>query len=384
MALGAASAQAGDRAGVVAASGGVEAAGATLELRFAGRPAPPHRLGALTDPPRLALDFDGARAFSPELDPPAPPVRALRWGLAAPGVSRLIVELDPPALPARPRASREPGGDGRLAFDLRPADAAVFAAFAEAAPAPEASAAAAPPAPVGPMVVAIDPGHGGIDPGAARGDLREKDVTLAFAFELAQALREAGFAPMLTREADVFARLGTRVARARAAGASALLSIHADALGEGAGAASGVSVYTLSAQASDAEAALLAERENQVDRLEGGALLGDGADLAQALIDLVRRETQSASQALGAALVAEIGARAPLLSGRPLRSAGFRVLKAPDIPSALIELGFLSSATDRARLSDPDWRARVAAGIAEALKRWRDAGAAAAQQAGAD
>lgn len=386
-------------AGAVEAGGAVSArsvaatadAAARLELRFGRRPAPPHRLGALADPPRLALDFPGAPpdALAGELPPTfSSPVRALRWGLAAPGVGRLVVELETPALPVRPRAWRDASGDGWLSLDLVATDDASFAAFAEAAPAQSPRAAAAPPA-GGAMVVALDPGHGGVDPGAVRGGLREKDVTLAFARELAEALRAEGFAPVLTRDDDAFARLGARVARAREAGAAALLSIHADALGPGSGEASGVSVYTLSAEATDAETALLAARENQVDRLAGGALLGDGADLAQALIDLVQRDTTAASRSLGDALIAEMGARVALLSGRPLRAAGFRVLKAPDIPSALIELGFLSSAQDRARLTDPAWRAEAAAGIAAALRRWRDArptgaGDALAQQRAAD
>ncbi len=356
-------------AGVIEAALQTRRDGARLTVTFPQAEAPHRRIAAFDKPPRIVLDIEGAQ-WRLRRDARGR-TAGLRFGLVSPGWSRLIVDLDAPALPRRVETASE-AGRTVLTLDLAETDADTFAAFAAMAPARAPDGASPTRNPGARFVVAIDPGHGGVDPGAVRDGLREKDLTLDFARDLARALEAQNFATALTRSADVFVSLPERVARARRAGAGAFLSIHADALAPGSGAASGASVYTLSAQASDAEAALLASRENQVDRLAGGPLVDTGQDLARTLIELVQRDTMAASQALGATLIAELGARTKLLSGRPLRSAGFRVLKAPDIPSALIELGFLSSAEDRARLRDPAWRAVAAEGIAAAVRRWAD------------
>lgn len=322
----------------------------------------------LDDPPRVMVDLPALRW--PDLaSPRGGLVAGLRWGLAGPGRGRLVIDLAAPATVSGP--VRRVGGEGAvLEFQLMPASAAAFAALAardgavSAARRPGGSGRAAP-------MVVIDPGHGGRDPGAVVAGLREKDITLEVSRMLARALAERGFRVLLTRDADVFLSLAERVAAARRAGASLLLSIHADrAL---AGDASGASVYLLGAEPSDPEAAALAEQENA----EGGFAgidPAEGSDVTRLLSTLVRRETALESARLGPALVAALAARVPVLAGRPLRSAGFRVLKAPDVPSALIELGFMSSAADRARLTDPAWRAEAVAALADGVEAWAGGG----------
>jgi N-acetylmuramoyl-L-alanine amidase len=312
----------------------------------------------LDDPPRVVADFPGARLALPPTAG-AGLVTRLRHGLGAPGRARLVLDLAAPAAVSLRR-------DGAaLTLRLTATDAARFRAGA-GWPAGLGPAFALPPGAARPTV-AIDPGHGGADPGAIRGGVREKDVTLAFSRDLAARLRAEGFAVALTRDADVFVPLTERVARARDAGADLFLSIHADALPRDA--ASGVSIYTLSGAASDAEAEALARRENRADAAAGGAFAGEDPDVAAALIDLVRHETLAEGERMARALLAALP-RDDLLSGRPHRSAAFRVLKAPEMPSALIEIGFLSSARDRARFEDPAWRARAVSAITEAVTAW--------------
>ena len=345
----------------VALGGAADGAADRVTVTFDRAPA--FTLSTLNDPPRVVVDLPLTewRADPPAAGPGL--ARGVRFGLATPGRSRLVVDL---AGPARTSATLEPGADGvALTLTLRAQDAAAFAAGAAAAPPPPAAPQRAP-------IVAIDPGHGGIDPGAAQGGLIEKDVTLAHAQALRAALERAGLRVALTRDADVFLGLGARVALARAAGAEVLVSLHADAVPQPE--VAGVSIYTLSARASDADAAALAARENRAELVLEAAFPGVESDVAHLLAPQVRRETAQASARLGAALVAALSAQ-PLLPGRPLRAAGFQVLRAPDMPAALIELGFLSSPADRARLTDPAATVSTAQAVAAGLDAWADAAA---------
>jgi len=218
-------------------------------------------------------------------------------------------------------------------------------------------------------VVAIDPGHGGIDPGARRAGLVEKEIVLAMGRMLAERIRAApGLTPYLTRETDVFVPLGERIRRARAAGAHLFLSLHADALQWGE--ATGVSVYTLSRAGADSAADAFAERENRSNVLAGAELSGVGDDVTRLLIDLARRGATDQSVKLAGSLVSALGQGVDLLDTRPHRRGNFYVLKAPDLPSVLIELGFLTSAEDRARLRDPVWRERVIGQIVAGIRAW--------------
>lgn len=226
-------------------------------------------------------------------------------------------------------------------------------------------------APVPPRrVVVVDAGHGGKDPGAIspRGTL-EKTITLAFARELERQLRvHGGHKVVLTRHRDVFIPLRERVAIARGARADLFLSIHADMMPNPD--VSGLSVYTLSDEASDAEAAALAERENRADRRGGIGLAGQTPEAASILIDVVQRHTMNRSIEMASLLVSELRHVTPVLPVKPHRFAGFAVLKAPDVPSVLIELGYLSNAADEQRLRDGDHRRRLAAAIAAAVDRY--------------
>jgi N-acetylmuramoyl-L-alanine amidase len=215
-------------------------------------------------------------------------------------------------------------------------------------------------------VIALDPGHGGIDPGAiSPHGLYEKTITLATAHELAHLLDASGrYRPVPTRWRDNFVPLQERVAQARAAGAELFLSIHADALPDSA--MHGLSVYTLSEQASDREAAALASRENKDDFLPGMHLSRQPREIAAILFDLTRRRTNNRSLALAQAVVAALGREVPLLE-RPHRAAAFVVLTAPDIPSALVELGCLSNPGDERLLPQPAYQRRLARGLLHAV-----------------
>jgi N-acetylmuramoyl-L-alanine amidase len=215
-------------------------------------------------------------------------------------------------------------------------------------------------------VVVIDPGHGGQDPGAlSLHGAREKEITLTAARELREELKKLGrYRVLLTRERDVFIRLRHRIAIARAAGADLFVSLHADKIDNPE--VRGLSVYTLSEQASDAEAAALAEQENKADLLGGFKLIGETAEVADILIDLVQRDNMNQSAQVAALLVRELRAETLLLP-RTHRFAGFAVLKSPDVPSALIELGYLSNPTDERLLRSSKHRRRLASAIARAI-----------------
>ncbi len=215
-------------------------------------------------------------------------------------------------------------------------------------------------------LIMLDPGHGGVDPGCigATG-IYEKDIALSTAHELARQLGASGrFRVALTRSDDEYVPLTERVARARAANADLFMSIHADALPEEA--MRGASVFTLSEQASDKEAAALAARENKADLVAGVDLSRHAPEVSDILFDLARRETNNESIKLARDLVSELGQRVRLLN-HTHRSAGFAVLKAPDIPSALVEIGCLSNREEEALLQNPAYQRKLAAGLTQSV-----------------
>ena len=221
-------------------------------------------------------------------------------------------------------------------------------------------------------LVMLDPGHGGIDPGCiGASGTYEKNIALSTAHELARQLTATGrFRVELTRMDDEFVPLPERVERARAAGADLFLSIHADALPEEQ--MRGASVFTLSEQASDKEAAALAARENQSDELVGGVDLSHHApEVSDILLDLTRRETNNESIKLARDLVSELGQRVKLLN-HTHRSAGFVVLKAPDIPSALVEIGCLSNREEETLLQNLSYQRRIATGLVKSVNDFFD------------
>ncbi|NNE80223.1 MAG: N-acetylmuramoyl-L-alanine amidase [Silicimonas sp.] len=223
------------------------------------------------------------------------------------------------------------------------------------------------------MVVAIDPGHGGIDPGTEAGDMREADLMLAFAKRLREDLVRSGhFDVVLTREDDSFVPLETRLTLARQAKADVFLSLHADALTSDAGSASGLTVYTLAPEAGDEATQRLTERHGATDILTGVDLSGAGDDVAHALSDLARRDTSPRAEAMAVTLISAAQAAELAVNSRPHRKGDFAVLKAADIPSVLIELGFLSSAADRARLGSEKWLQEATRALRDGLLRWQD------------
>ncbi len=230
---------------------------------------------------------------------------------------------------------------------------------------------ATPSVPGGGFTIAIDAGHGGIDAGAIGADSKteEKNVTLAFARSLAARLnREEGIKAFLTRDSDKFLSLSERVKIAREGGANLLLSIHADTLPQAS--IRGATIYTISDKASDSLAANLANRENLSDEIAGVKLSDEPAEVADILLDLTRRETQAFSIAMARAVVGSFEGQIGLINN-PHRYAGFRVLQAPDVPSVLLELGFLSNIEDEKLLLDEGWRAKVADLLADAVSRYR-------------
>ena len=225
--------------------------------------------------------------------------------------------------------------------------------------------AAAPPLPRTLPLVVIDPGHGGKDPGAiGAGGTQEKRITLLAAVELKRRLEAGGRCRvLLTRGRDVFVPLANRIGLARRRDAALFLSLHADS----APGARGASVYTLSETASDALSAALARRENAADQAGGLRLPSISPDVDRILLSLMRQETRAGSDRLARLAVSSLRSEVALLPNSH-RRAGFAVLKAPDVPAALVEMGFLSHSADEAALNRPAHRARLAAALAEAVE----------------
>ncbi len=346
----------------------------------------PYRLFTLDAPRRLVLDFNELdwTGLDPTGFDASTRISQVRTGLYQAGWSRMVLDLEQPlAIALAGLDTRDPAAV-TLTIRLIPVAPDAFTATAglPAELRKTTPVAADFPEPKrrqtgeGPLVVVLDPGHGGIDPGAEAEAVNEAALMLTFARELEEALlRAGGFTVVLTRTDDVFVPLESRVSIARKAGADVFLSLHADALEEGR--ATGATIYTLAEDASDAASQKLAERHDRGDLLAGVDLRAQDDVVAMVLMDLARTETAPRSDMLADALIEGLS-RSTRLHKRPKLSAGFSVLKAPDIPSALVELGFLSSSRDLARISDPEWRKSAAEGIRDALVAWRLADAAAA------
>lgn len=341
----------------------------------------PWRVRLLDHPPRLILDMREVDWTGISgLNLPKTAVRTLRAGVFRAGWSRLVIELAAPHL-VETAVMETTGANPVIRLRLRPATPEDFASLAALPEPPEwslpspAGVAAPARATGGPTVVVLDPGHGGIDPGAERDGYSEADLMLTFARELKEVLlRDGGFEVVMTREDDVFVPLEARISIARAAGASVFLSLHADALAEGE--AVGATLYTLDQEASDAAAQALAERHDRDDLLSGVDLSGQDDVVASVLMDMARTETQPRIERLADTLEASIKGAGLRMHRRPHQKASFSVLKSPDIPSILIELGFLSSARDLKRLIDPAWRSTMALALRDGLKAWVDEEAA--------
>ncbi|HEY1095930.1 MAG TPA: N-acetylmuramoyl-L-alanine amidase, partial [Alphaproteobacteria bacterium] len=220
-------------------------------------------------------------------------------------------------------------------------------------------------------LIVIDAGHGGVDPGAiATNGIYEKNITLSVARALRDRLEASGrYRVKMTRDSDIFIKLQDRVKIARQAKGDLFISLHADTIGRPA--VMGSSVYTLSNQASDAEAARLAERENQVDALVGGVDLGtQDKEVADILLDLVVRDNMNQSKILADTVVTNLRRGGVQTLAGSHRFAGFAVLKAPDIPSILIEMGYLSNRTEAQLLNTPAHRERIARAVMSSVDNY--------------
>jgi N-acetylmuramoyl-L-alanine amidase len=310
-------------------------------------------------------------------------IKAFRYGLVMPGGSRIVFDLTGPAKIANaylleaangqpPRLVIELEEVDRTTFvqslgtegrpELKPAIAAVPAAAEPAAVAKPAAA----PADLRPVVV-IDPGHGGIDNGTQSGSENEKSLVLGFGLALRDRIEKTGkYRVVMTRTDDTFIPLADRVKIARTQSAALFVSIHADALPRREGDAQGATIYTLSDRASDAEAERLAEAENKADAIGGVNLTEEPTDVADILIDLAQRETRTFSNRFARLLMGEMKGTVRMHKN-PLKSAGFKVLKAPDVPSVLVELGYVSNKGDLEHLVSENWRSRTVGSMAQAI-----------------
>ncbi|HET6469729.1 MAG TPA: N-acetylmuramoyl-L-alanine amidase [Geminicoccaceae bacterium] len=246
------------------------------------------------------------------------------------------------------------------------------AALSVAAPVlPAGRPAPAPGVPVRPgaRTLVIDPGHGGPDPGTIGvTGVAEKTIVLDMALQLRTLLTATGrYRVVLTREADVFVPLRERIRLAREAGGELFISLHADSIGRDG--FRGAAVYTLSDRASDEEAGLLASKENKADIIHGADLTNHDPLVSSILIDLALRDTSNKSIEFADLLSVELAEVTPLVR-RHRRFAGFAVLKSPDVPSVLVELGYLSNPDDAANLGDPAWRAKMSRAILQAVDRY--------------
>lgn len=330
----------------------------------------------LADPYRVVIDLPQVNFQLPARagDKGRGLIKAFRYGLIMQGGSRIVIDAKGPVKVEKSFVlAAADGQPARLVVDLTATDRDSFMrhlALGGHSPRTPArpSLPAVDPGDPRPLVV-IDPGHGGIDTGAKApgngGD--EKTMVLNFALALRDHLEKSGkYRVALTRSDDTFIPLNERVRIARALKASLFVSIHADYLPRAEGEAQGATVYTLSEKASDAAAARLAEAENKADVIAGLDLTREPNDVADILIDLAQRETKSFSVQLARSLVTEMKTTTRL-HANPVRSAGFIVLRAPDVPSVLIELGYVSSKDDLRSLKSEEWRNRTAAAMARAI-----------------
>ena len=346
----------------------------------------PMEISVQVEPPRLIMDLPKVvfPAKSGILNT-AGPVKAYRYGLFIAGRSRVIIDLDGPALIERTDALQMDGVT-RVVTTIKRVDAQVFALAAQESAAnirytgtvknvnlvqpqsPELNKNDLP-------LVVLDPGHGGIDPGASgpHGEL-EKHLVLKIAQSLKTKLEATGKIRVeLTREADIFVQLSDRVKLARTKSAALFVSLHADTLHNEPN-VRGATIYTLSDKASDAGAAQLADKENKVDQLAGITDSDDKDTVSDILFDLARRETRVFSLDFAKVLVAKIqdcqALGLTMIAKNPHRYASFKVLKAPDVPSVLFELGYLSSAEDAKDLNSPQWQDRLTDAASDAIAKF--------------
>jgi N-acetylmuramoyl-L-alanine amidase len=352
--------------------------GDTLVVDLALSQTVPYRVFTLDDPRRLVLDFrevdwtgvSRAALLNSDL------AVDVHFGALRPGWSRLVLDLSVP-LNVREAGmtvdTASGAADVRVVLAPVTPEAFAAAAGAPADPAWELQAAAQallpPPPDDGMIVVAVDPGHGGIDPGAERDGLQEADLMLRLGREVAEALNRTGtIRAVLTRDADMFVPLEERMSIARRNGVDLLISLHADALAEDD--ARGASVYTISTAGADQASERMAERHESGDLLAGLDLSGQADRVATVLMDLARLESGPKGDRFADALVTAMRDGGVRLNSKPRRADRLAVLNAADFASVLLEAGFLSNDRDLSMLSDPAGRAPLVAAIVVAVQQW--------------
>ena len=335
------------------------------------------RVFTLTNPDRVVVDMPEVQWRIDQNDHPTGKgaVKSYRYGLFRKGDSRFVIDLNRPVRVDEPRLYPPSGGFGfRLVLDLYPAAAEEFAAHAgwPAAQTNATVAAQTPPAPtptIDKHVIVVDAGHGGVDPGThGASGLAEKDIVLAVAKHLRDGLESTGrYTVQLTRDSDVYIPLRERVQIARAAHGDLFVSLHVNFNDHHD--IRGASIYTLSEDASDREAGKLAEQENMSDVIAGVNLTGENSPVASILIDLAQRDTMNRSARFAEMALDNLGQATLLQPASPHRSAGFAVLKAPDVPAVLVELGYLSNEDDEAEMATETWRKQVAGALVAAINK---------------
>lgn len=345
----------------------------SLELTLTLSQAVPYRAVIVGDPPRLIVDLKDTD-FD-ELKPSQlfghDSVPGIRWGDFRQNWSRIVIELPGPYdITSAGQRTSPPQAVIRVALD--PVDEEDFAPLPSATAAlrnlPEPAVLPVPATPPEGLTVMLDPGHGGIDPGAIADGENEAELVLKFAKELKASLEAKGITVGMTRDSDVFVGLETRMTAAREAQADLFLSLHADALPTGQ--AAGATIYVWTPRADNRAAQQLATRHDRSDLLSGVDLKGKDDQLASVMMDFARTDTQPRSENFASFLTSRLALHGIGLHDRPVQGAAFSVLKSPDIPSVLLELGFITDPHDRANLISPEWRKRMVAVVTEAILGW--------------
>lgn len=343
-------------------------------------------------PPRLIIDLPKTVFTVPDAQvKPQGMVKAIRYGTMSEGQARMVLTLSEPVKVIRSEPRPTPGGKGvTLVLEGERVTATAFRELVAAQTWAEQQAHApssqpnllSSPVDGDTFLVAVDAGHGGIDTGATSQDGKtiEKEITLQFARALAEELNSRpGLKAFLTRDKDEFISLSRRVAIARERKANLFISLHADKLRQAD--IRGATVYTISDRASDTLSASLAERENLSDELAGLAVSDEPEEVADILLDLTRRETQAFAVTFAESIIESFRGQVELINN-PHRSAGFIVLGAPEIPSVLLELGFLSNRKDVQELTDPARQKLIARLLGEAIAEYRSPGSAKSDHGG--
>ena len=346
--------------------------GVTLTLGLSN--STPFSVYTLDNPRRLLIDMGDTELenLPAGLGADIPEVAALRHGLFQLGEARIVLDLSVPLVVHSAHSTRTPSGREQIAIRLARASAAKFAANSAS---PDGNVWQRNQVEVeiegqdGLPIIAIDAGHGGVDLGAQKDDVHEKTITLQFAEILRNTLLEDGrFRVVMTRTTDVFIPLGERVEIARRAGADAFISLHADVVTLGR--ARGTTVFSLSETSEDQEAITIATLENRADLVAGISAEGEDDQITQVLLQMAHRETDALSNRFADVLAESLWFQNDLEIKSRRMSAGFRVLRAPEIPSVLVELGFMSDASDLEKLQDPEWQLGMSEALRSALVTW--------------